>query len=141
MDRDTLDGMKYRQLQKKAKEVGIKANLPKAQLIEEILKAAEQQGEQLPEQALEKVEEGGENKDDSLLSSLSSGSGHNTSGQEDRYAQFFDGDDEVVVTPRGSHKPRQYLPASGKRFNVSRSSSILTIPSSPANRHHLQAHY
>ena len=39
-------------------------------------------------------------------------------GAEARFAQVFDPpakDDDVVLTPRGSHKPKQYLPANGKR--------------------------
>ena len=39
MDREELEELKYRQLQKKAKEAGIKANLPRLQLIQEILDA------------------------------------------------------------------------------------------------------
>ena len=45
-----------------------------------------------------------------------------TSSAESRFAEVFGADaaddekDEVVLTPRGSHKPRQYLPASGKRY-------------------------
>ena len=45
-----------------------------------------------------------------------------SSSAESRFAEVFGADaaddekDEVVLTPRGSHKPRQYLPASGKRY-------------------------
>ena len=40
-----------------------------------------------------------------------------SSSAESRFDEFFDGGDkDVVLTPRGSHKPRQYLPASGKRY-------------------------
>ena len=38
-DEASLEAMKYRDLQKVAKEVGVKANLPKAQLIQKIMEA------------------------------------------------------------------------------------------------------
>ncbi len=40
MEADDLEAMKYRDLQKKAKELGVKANLPKAELVKKILEAA-----------------------------------------------------------------------------------------------------
>ena len=41
-----LEAMKYRDLQKVAKEVGVKANLPKAQLVQKILEARSSKGEE-----------------------------------------------------------------------------------------------
>ena len=53
MKEDELQDLKYRQLQKLAKDHGIKANLPKAALIEELLKVT---NEPEPEHAVAEVD-------------------------------------------------------------------------------------
>ncbi len=42
MQKSELDSLKYRELQKLAKEAGVKANLPRAQLVEALMKTGEE---------------------------------------------------------------------------------------------------
>lgn len=63
MEEDKLNDLKYRQLQKLAKEHGVKANLPKAEMIKALLEAAASKNddavmeEQVPDQVDEAVSE------------------------------------------------------------------------------------
>lgn len=143
--REELEELKYRQLQKKAKEAGIKANLPRAQLIQEILdfKAANTTEAEEPLQVLAKEDvETTDDDDEKDVKTPSSGrsvarESSSSSSAESRFAEFFDDadgeDKDVVLTPRGSHKPRQYLPASGKRSDprLSTGSSVAVNPPTP----------
>jgi len=165
--RQELEDLKYRQLQKKAKDLGIKANLPRQQLIEEILSKpsssgegeadVENDGSKEPETVKEVTdgsdnievdggEEGGMEVDEGQGDSPAPSpkrpavtkrrSVRHTPHKdpinvevkrlptaEARFAEFFGGEDgadqDIVLTPRGSHKPRQCLPAASKRSSTS----------------------